>query len=71
MAILYSKVLKSLFPSYYKVTQMRVHIRDIHPVDMIELQQQTSDMLYRGVLQSSTSEKKMENMGIKVEKKLT
>jgi hypothetical protein len=50
---------------------MRVKLRDIHPVDMIELHQQTSDMLYRGVLQSSPSERKMKNMVMKIEKQLT
>jgi hypothetical protein len=49
---------------------MRVNLGDIHPMDMIELHQHTSDMLYRGVLQSSTSEWKMKNMVIKIGKQL-
>jgi hypothetical protein len=68
LVVLESKVLKPLFPTDYKATQMRVKLGDIHPVDMIELHQQTSDMLYRGVLQSSTSERKMKNMVIKIVK---
>ena len=47
---------------------MRVKLRDIHPMDMIELHQQISHMLYRGVLQSSASERKMKNMVIKIVK---
>jgi hypothetical protein len=39
-------------------------------MDMIELHQQTSDILYKGVLQSSASERKMKNMVIKIEKQL-
>lgn len=70
LAILESKVLKPLFLVDYKATKMRVNIGDIHPVDMIELHQQTIDMLYRGVLQSSSSERKMKNKVIKIAKHL-
>jgi len=38
---------------------------------MIELHQQTSDILYRGVLQSSVSERKMKNMVMKIVNQLT
>jgi hypothetical protein len=59
--VIESKVLKTLFPTDYKATQMRVKLQDIHPVDMIEFHQKTSDMLYIGVLQYSFSERKMKN----------
>jgi predicted nuclease of restriction endonuclease-like (RecB) superfamily len=37
---------------------------------MVELHKQINDMLYRGVFQSSASEKKMREMAINIEKKL-
>ena len=68
--VLESKLLKPHFPAYYKATQMRVNIGDIYPMDMIELHQKTSDMLYRGVLESSFDKRKMKKMVIEIENQL-
>ena len=70
LVVLDSKVLKPLFPTDYKATQMKVKLGDIHLMDMIELHQQASDMLYRGVLQSFANERKMQNMVIEIGKQL-
>jgi hypothetical protein len=59
LVVLESKVLKPLFPVDYKAIQMRVKLWNIHPVDMILLHQQTSDMFYRGVFKSFSSDRKM------------
>jgi uncharacterized protein YdaL len=49
---------------------MKMNIGDIHPVDMVELHKQTSDMLHRVVLQYIDSVYTMENMVINIEKQL-
>jgi hypothetical protein len=70
LAILEPKVPKSLSPVDYKATQMKMKLGDVHPVDMIELHKQTSDILYRGVLQSTASVQNMQNMVLKIDKQL-
>ena len=49
---------------------MRIKLWDIHHVDMIELHNQTSDMIYTGVFQSYANERNMENMAIQIAKQL-
>jgi hypothetical protein len=70
LAILEPKGPTTHSPADYKATQMKMKLGDVHLVDMVELHKKTSDMLYRGVLQSLPVYKKMQNMVVKIDKQL-
>jgi hypothetical protein len=68
--LLESKVPKPLSQIDYKETQIKIKLGNIQPNDIIDLHQQKLDMLYKGVLQSSTSERKMREMVKIINRKL-
>jgi hypothetical protein len=67
MDILESKFPITLSHTDYKATQMKMKLGDVHPMDMIELHKKTSDIHYRGVLQSTPNVQNMKNTVLNID----
>jgi hypothetical protein len=68
--LLEEKVQNPLSPVDYKMTQINFKTKGIKSPDLVDFHQQVSEMLYQGVLQSSTSEKEMKEIALKIYKQL-
>lgn len=70
LALLESKVPKPHSLANYKAIQIKLKLRNVQPTDIIDLHQQASDMLYKGVLQSFATKRKMREMVLKINRQL-